>query len=201
MITDVLHINCLILQKVYSVLLEQSHSHVCYIFISYSAWLSGCEWLSAWNNCNPGYSAALATAPWSCTVLQNSEISGSSHQGQKRQRLQVLCHLHATWREVRNAASGEAHCLQVNCWLGAISALPGKGQGMGIKACGTSVRQRNRENQDAAVAAQDQEGGQPGPTSHPRVSLCWWPLQMWKVRQLNSWLKSGKNSIIKSRLT
>lgn len=64
MITDVLHINCLILQKIYSVLLKQPHSHVFYIFIPYSAWLSGCGWLSAQDNCNPGCSAALPTALW-----------------------------------------------------------------------------------------------------------------------------------------
>lgn len=43
MITDVLHINCLILQKTYSVLLKQSHSDVSYIFIPDSAWLNGGE--------------------------------------------------------------------------------------------------------------------------------------------------------------
>lgn len=125
MITDVLHINCLILQKIYSVLLKQSHARVFYIFIPYSAWLSGCEWLSAWDKCNPGYNTALATAldrardmvlektRWkqkfgSCPqisaisalwVPQNSEISGSSHCSQKCQRLQVHCHLCATGLE------------------------------------------------------------------------------------------------------
>lgn len=41
LIADILHINCLILQKWYSVLLEQSHCRISHILIPYSAWLSG----------------------------------------------------------------------------------------------------------------------------------------------------------------
>lgn len=106
-IADILHINCLILQKLYSVVLVSS-------LMSLTLWYLSCAWLSGWDKCNPGYSSAVPTlvrhalcclrkhwkqifgshpqisAVFALWMPQNSDFSESSHHVQNSRGWDVL---------------------------------------------------------------------------------------------------------------
>lgn len=65
LIEDILHINCLISQKLYSAVPVNSLLVMSLTFWCAPYW----AWLSGWDNCNPGYSSAVpALAVWGNTL-------------------------------------------------------------------------------------------------------------------------------------
>lgn len=131
LIEDILHINCLISQKLYSAVPMSSLLVMSLTFWCVPHW----AWLSGWDNCNPGYSSAFeethlkqnfgahpqisaVSALW---VPQSADISESSQQGQNARGwnvLPALWNLPAGWViELKESCSWAIHTyIKIKVW-------------------------------------------------------------------------------------